>query len=123
MNGITYTDILKSIPKNQYQQYRIRIDRTSYFVSLEKFMEDIGLLTNNVRAKYNSLDVLTDHMTNLNPSLKLQKTFIHHISEMGFGGDVGNICFETFEDIAPYIITDEIELTLRINEFQNCIAQ
>lgn len=120
MNGITYTDILNTIPENMYQQYRIRIDRTSYFVPLEKFIEDMGLLTNNLSSKYHSLDLLTEHMTNLNPSLILQKTFVHHISEMGFDGDIGNICFESFEDIAPYVITDEIELYKKYNSQINC---
>lgn len=123
MNVITYTDILKSIPENMYQQYRIRIDRTSYFVPLEKFVEDISLLSNNLSSKYHSLDLLTEHMTKLNPSLILQKTCIHHISEMGFDGDIGNICFESFEDIAPYVITDEIELYKKFNSQNNCLCK
>lgn len=110
MNSFTYEYILNSIPQSLYRNYRIRIDRTDFFVPLDKFMDDMQKLSLNAETKYHCIEILTEQMTNTNPSLILQKIFLHHVSEMGCFKEIGNISFERFEDIAPYTITNEIEL-------------
>ncbi|SFS88813.1 hypothetical protein SAMN02910357_02409 [Succinivibrio dextrinosolvens] len=113
MNIISYEEIVKTIPKEKYHNYRLRIDRTDSFVSLDKFMEDTARLKLALPPKYQSLAVLTEQMSEENPKLVLQKIVSHSMGEFGFE-DLKDISFERFEDEARYAITDEIELYKRI---------
>jgi hypothetical protein len=114
MNIISYEEIVKTIPKEKYQNYRLRIDRTDMFVSLDKFMEDVARLKAAQPTKYQSLAVLTEHMSDEHPRLVLQKLVSHSMSEFGFE-DLKDVSFERFEDELCYRITDEIELYKRIS--------
>ena len=114
MNIISYEEIVRTIPKEKYHNYRLRIDRTDMFVSLDKFMEDVARLKAAQPTKYQSLAVLTEHMSDEHPRLVLQKVVSHCMSEFGFE-DMKDISFERFEDESEFRITDEIELYKRIS--------